>query len=196
MNANVGMRYPVFAPVASYTPGTSITYSAGYVCAEAISASISWNRSDGRFYGDDVQLDSDNGVNGYTIDFNPTGLSDSVRNKLLGETIANTSEYTITDQASPDVGFGYIRVMRSNAGTSGQVVERYEGWWYYKVKFSVTSEETRTKEESIEWRTPTLSGNGAGVQLDSSGAISFAVHETFETYAAAETWLKAKAGIT
>jgi len=196
MNANVGMRYPVFAPVASYTPGTSITYSAGYVCAEAISASISWNRSDGRFYGDDVQLDSDNGVNGYTIDFNPTGLSDSVRNKLLGETIANTSEYTITDQASPDVGFGYIRVMRSNAGASGQVVERYEGWWYYKVKFSVTSEETRTKEESIEWRTPTLSGNGAGVQLDSSGAISFAVHETFETYAAAETWLKAKAGIT
>ena len=79
MNANVGMMHPVFAPVSAYTPGTGITYGTGLVVAEAVSASLSWERSDGRFYGDDTQLDSDNGVLSYTIDFEPTGLTDAVR---------------------------------------------------------------------------------------------------------------------
>ena len=94
MNANVGMQYPVYSPITAYTPGTSVTYGTGGVVAEAVSASVSWEREDGRFYGDDVQLDSANGVLGYTIDFEPSGLSDTVRAALLGETLAS-SEYTI-----------------------------------------------------------------------------------------------------
>ena len=189
MNANVGMQYPVYAPVSAYTPGTSITYSTGKVVGEAVSASVSWERADGRFYGDDIQLDSDNGVLGYTIDFEPTGLADDVRAGLLGETLAS-SEYTINDTAAPDVGFGYIRVMRDK----GTV--KYESWWYHKVKFGVSSEETRTKERSIEWRVPTLQGVGSGVSLDSSGKMAFAVHKTHTTFSAAQSWLKSKAGIT
>jgi hypothetical protein len=88
------------------------------------------------------------------------------------------------------VGFGYIRVMRDKGTVS------YEGWWYHKVKFGVSSEETRTKEQSIEWRVPTLQGVGSGVSVDSSGKLKFATHQTFSTFDAAKTWLKAKAGIT
>lgn len=193
MNANVGMVYPVYAPVTAYTPGTSITYGNGAVAAEAVSANVSWNRNDGHFYGDDVELDSDNGVTGYTISFEPSGLSDTARAALLGETLA-TSDYEITDATAPDVGFGYIRVMRSN-GTSG-VTTSYESWWYRKLKFSISSEEARTKENSIEWRVPTLEGNGAGVSLDSTGKLSFAIHRTHATLAAAKSWLNSLAGIT
>ena len=193
MNANVGMVYPVAAPVASYTPGSSITYGAGFVIAEAVSASLSWNRADGHFYGDDVELDSDNGVTGYTISFEPTGLSDSARNKLLGELVAS-DEYSITDAASPDVGFGYIRVMRSKGTTA--VGYSYEGWWFKKVKFSVSNEETRTKEQNIEWRVPTLEGTGSGVSLDSTGVLTFAEHKTFATLAQAKAYINGKAGIT
>lgn len=193
MKPNVGMVYPVAAPVSAYTPGTSITYGTGFVIAEARGATVNWERSDAEFYGDDVLLDTDNGVTGYTIDFEPTGLKDTVRNKLLGETVAS-SEYSITDAAAPDVGFGYIRVMREDGTTSMETT--YEGWWYYKVKFSVSSEETRTKEKDLEWRTPTLSGKGAGVQLSSGDALTFAVHQSFPTMTAAKTWLKSKAGIT
>ena len=193
MKPNVGMVYPVASAVSAYTPGTSITYGTGFVIAEARGATVNWERSDSEFYGDDVLLDTDNGVTGYTIDFEPTGLSDTVRQKLLGEVKA-TSEYSITDAAAPDVGFGYIRVMREDGTTS--VETTYEGWWYYKVKFSVSSEETRTKEKDLEWRTPTLSGKGAGVQLSSGDALTFAVHQSFSTMAAAKTWLKGKAGIT
>ena len=193
MKPNVGMVYPVCAPISTYTPGTGVTYATGTVIAEARSATVNWDRADGEFYGDDKLLDTENGVLGYTIDFEPTGLSDSVRVTLLGESLAS-SEYSITDAAAPDVGFGYIRVMRE-AGAAGTVTT-YEGWWYYKVKFSINSEETRTKERNIEWRTPTLSGKGMGVQLTSGTTLSFAVHQSFETFSAAQTWLKAKAGIT
>lgn len=193
MNANVGMVYPVYAPVATYTPGTSITYGTGAAVAEAVSASLSWERADGHFYGDDVELDTDNGILGYTISFEPSGLTDAVRAALLGDDLAN-SEYSVNDEAAPDVGFGYIRVMRSNS--SGTVTYSYEGWWFKKLKFGISSEETRTKERNIEWRVPTLEGVGTGVSLDSSGKLVFADHRTFTALADARTWLKAKAGIS
>lgn len=193
MKPNVGMVYPVAAPISAYTPGSAPTYSTGFVIAEARGATVNWERSDAEFYGDDVLLDTDNGVTGYTIDFEPTGLKDSVRNKLLGETVAS-SEYSITDAAAPDVGFGYIRVMREDK--SGGVEVTYEGWWFHKVKFSVSSEETRTREKDLEWRTPTLSGKGSGVQLASGDTLTFAVHQSFTTMTAARTWLNTKASIT
>lgn len=194
MKPNVGMVYPVCAPVSAYTPGTSITYSAGSVVAEARGASVTWDREDGEFYGDDILLDTANGVLGYTIEFEPTGLSDDIRQKLLGET-KSSSEYSITSNASPMVGFGYIRVMRET-GTGGAVNDTYEGWWYYRAQFSVTSEETRTKERNLEWRTPTLSGRGTGVQLSANAPQTFAVHQSFTTMAAAKSWLNNKASIT
>ena len=194
MNANVGMLNPVVATVATYTVGTSITYNTGKKIAEAVSASINWNRSDGRFYGDDVLLDSDNGVTGYTIEFEPTGLTDEVRGYILGETV-QTSEYTITDAASPDVGFGFVHVMRST-NTSGNVVDSYEGWWFMRVKFGVTGEQTRTKEQTTEWRVPTLTGIGAGVQIDSSMVNKYAQHKTFTDKASAIAYVKTKAGIS
>lgn len=193
MNANVGMVYPVYAPISAYTPGTGVTYGNGAVVAEAVSASVSWNRNDGHFYGDDVELDTDNGVTGYSISFEPSGLSDSVRAALLGDTLAS-SEYTVYDGAAPDVGFGYIRVMRSK-GSSG-VETTYEAWWYYKLKFAIGSEEARTKEGSIEWRVPTLDGTGAGVSLDSSGKLAFAVHRTYSSLSDAKGFLNTKAGIS
>ena len=194
MNANVGMVHPVAATVQTYTPGTSITYGTGKVLCEARAAALAWNRASGRFYGDDVELDSDNGILGYTLDFEATGLKDDVRAYVLGETV-QTGEYTISDNASPDVGFGYVRVMRTT-GTDGVVGDSYEGWWFYKLKFGLNNEETRTKEESIEWRTPTLNGIGAGVKLGSTGKLDFATHKTFATMAEAVAYVNGKAGIT
>ena len=189
MNANVGMQYMVAATVSTYTPGTSITYATGSNFAEAVSASLSWEHADGHFYGDDGELDSDNGILGYTIDIEPAGLSDAARGTLLGETVSS-SEYTITDKAAPDVGFGYVRVMRNKGVVS------YEAWWFYKVKFGVSSEETRTKERSIEWRVPTLQGVGAGVSLDATGNLNFAQHKTFNDLASAKAYLNGKANIS
>lgn len=197
MKPNVGMLHPVAAVVDTYTPGTSISYETGFVVAEARSANISWEREDGHFYGDDRELDSTNGVLGYTLTFEPTGLKDSVRAALIGEEAGsvNTLEYTVTDDVAPDVGFGYVRVMRED-GEDGTVSTTYEGWWFYKLKFGITDEESRTKERTIEWRVPTLTGTGAGVSIDSSGKLRFALHQSFETEADAIAYVEGKAGIT
>lgn len=194
MKPNVGMNYPVAAAISAYTPGSAITYGTGFVVSEARGASLQWETENGEFYGDDVLLDAAKGIISYTLDFEAAGLSDAVREKLLGEE-KSTNEYSITGADAPDVGFGYIRVMRDNAG--GSVVENYEGWWFHKIKFGQPNEEARTKERSIEWRTPTINGTGMGVFLASADEKpKFAVHETFATLAAAKAWLNSKANIS
>lgn len=193
MKANVGMQHPVMALVDTYTPGSSISYKDGMVVAEAVSANVSWNRASDTFRGNDTELDSDNGVQGYTIEFEPSGLKDVVRAKMMGETLVNT-EYEVNSNTPPDLGFGYMRVMRET-DNNGVVQTTYEGWWFRKLKFGITSEETRTKGESIEWRVPTLTGVGAGVNLDNSGVLKFAQHRTFSSGTDCIAWLDNKAGI-
>lgn len=195
MNANVGMQHPVMAPINSYTPGTAITYGTGKVVAEAIAASVTWNRESGSFRGDDRELDSTNGVLGYNIDFESSGVTDAIRKDMLGETKTG-DEYEITDAAAPDIGFGYIRVMRATNPGTGVVGESYEGWWFRKCKFSLNSEESRTKGENTEWRTPTLNAVGAGVVIDNTKVIRYATHETFTSLTDAYTWLDGKANIS
>lgn len=194
MKPNVGMQYPVFAPVAAYTPGTGITYGDGIVVAEAVSASVTWDRADGHFYGDDVELDSENSVLGYTISFEPTGMKNEARAAMLGEAAGTDGSYVVTDADAPDGGLGYVRVMRED-GSNGKVKTTFEGWWYYKLKFGVDREETRTKERNLEWRVPSLTGTGTGVLTDTTGEKRFAEHKDFETIAAAKAWLNGKANI-
>ena len=194
MKPNVGMKHPVAALVDTYTSGTSISYKSGAVIGEAVSASLNWERADGHFYGDDIELDNDNSILGYTLSFEPSGLTDAHRALLLGEE-SSSSVYTVTEDASPDVGFGYVRVMRSE-NASGAIVTSYEGWWFYKLKFGISSEETRTKERSMEWRVPTLDGTGTGVILDNTGKAKFAEHQSFDTLAAATAYVNGKAGLT
>lgn len=195
MNANVGMQHPVMAPITAYTPGSAITYGTGMVVAEAIAASVTWNRESGSFRGDDRELDSTNGVLGYSIDFESSGVTDTIRKTMLGE-VKNSDEYEITDAAAPDIGFGYVRVMRTTDESTGVVSESYEGWWFRKCKFSLNSEETRTKGENTEWRTPTLNAVGAGVVTDSSKTIRYAVHETFDSLADAYDYVDTYANIS
>ena len=193
MKPNIGMNYPVAAAISAYTPGSAITYGTGFVVSEARGADLQWENENGEFYGDDVRLDAMNGIVGYTLAFEAAGLSDTVREKLLGES-KSSDEYSITGAEAPDVGFGYIKRMRDNA--SGTVVENYEGWWFHKIKFGQPNENARTKERTIEWRAPTINGTGMGVFLATADEKPrFAVHETFATLAAAKAWLNTKANI-
>ena len=195
MKPNVGMVYPVAAPVDTYTAGSSLTYDDGFVVSEARGATLTWNTLDGEFYGDDALLDTDNSVTGYTIDFEATGLSDTVRGSLLGEVEGSSDEMVITGAPAPEVGFGYVRVMRDDS--SGTVAETFEAWWFYRIRFARPSEEARTKENSIEWRAPTISGKGMGVYLDDEDSYpSFVEHKSFTTLAGAKGYLNTKANIS
>lgn len=186
---NVGMMYPVFAPLVSHTDGSMPTYGTGVVIQEARNCTITKTYNDNPLYGDDRIVDDDNGLQALTASFEPTGLSDADRVLLFAETVAAITGHTgLTgqwegDNATPYGGFGYIRKMRDNG------VKKFEAWIILKIKFTEDSQATNTKEGSISWGTPTLNGRAAGLYIDSSDELKWRVHYTFDTIAAAKTWL-------
>ena len=192
-NANVGMIYPVWAPLATHTDGSMPTYSAGTVIQEARSATVNREYANNPLYGDDRIVDDDNGMTGLTISFESTGLSDADRKALFGEEDYGTSGVSgqwVSDNETPWGGFGFIRKMREN-GT-----KKFEAWWTLKIKFQEESQATNTKEGAISWGTPTLNGRAAGLYVDSTDKQRYQLHKTFSTAADAKAWLNGLAGIT
>ena len=192
-NPNVGMMYPVWAPLTTHTDGSMPTYSAGTVIQEARSANVTREYANNPLYGDDRIVDDDNGMTGLTMSFESTGLSDADRKALLGEEDYGTSGVSgqwVSDNETPWGGFGYIRKMRDN-GT-----KKFEAWWTLKIKFQEEQQATNTKEGSISWGTPTLNGRAAGLYVDSTDKMRFQLHKTFTAIADAKAWLNTMAGIT
>ena len=185
-NPNVGMMYPVFAEITAHTDGSMPTYGNGVVIHEARNCNITKTYNDNPLYGDDRIVDDDNGLMALTASFEPTGLSDSDRVLLFGEeeiAVGGLTCQVESDNETPYGGFGYIRKMRDN-GT-----KKYEAWIILKIKFQEENQNTATKEGSISWNTPTLNGRAAGVYIDDTGKLRWRVHETFDTIAAAKSWL-------
>ena len=185
-NPNVGMMYPVWAPLTGHTDGSMPTYGTGRVIQEARNATVNREYQNNPLYGDDRIVDDDNGMTGLTISFESTGLSDADRLALLAEDQYGTSGVSgqwVSDNETPWGGFGYIRKMRDN-GT-----KKFEAWITLKIKFQEESQATSTKDGSITWNTPTLNGRAAGLYVDSSDKLRFQLHKTFDTIAAAKSYL-------
>ena len=192
-NPNVGMMYPVFAPITTHTDGSMPTYGTGRVIQEARNATVTRNYNDNPLYGDDRIVDDDNGLIGLTMSFESTGLSDADRKMLLGEEDYGTSGVSgqwVSDNETPWGGFGYIRKMRLNG------VKSFEAWITLKIKFQEESMATNTKEGSISWNTPTLNGTAAGLYVDSSDKLRYQLHKTFETASAAKTWINSMLNVS
>ena len=192
-NPNVGMMYPVFAPITTHTDGSMPTYGTGFVIQEARNATVNREYQNNPLYGDDRIVDDDNGMTGLTISFEPTGLSEDDRKKLLGEEeseVTGISGQWVSDNETPWGGFGFIRKMREN-GT-----KKFEAWLTLKIKFQEETMTTSTKEGTITWNTPTLNGRAAGLYVDSSDKLRFQLHETFDTIAAAKAWLNTRLNVS
>lgn len=189
-NPNIGMMYPVWAPIATCVDGSMPTYGTGRLLQEARTANVTKEISNNPLYGDDRVVDDDNGITGLTVSFESTGLTMEDRVSVLGEEIVNTDEQWESDVSTPYGGFGYIRVMREN----GTV--KYEAYHILKIKFQEESQETATREGAIQWRTPTLNGRAVGCDVDGSGKLRFRKHKVFTSASAAKTWLNTKLNYT
>lgn len=192
-NPNVGMMYPVWAPLMAHTDGSMPTYGTGKVIQEARNATVNREYANNPLYGDDHIVDDDNGLTGLTMSFESTGLTDEDRVAMLGEE-ANANTTTggqwVSDNETPWGGYGYIRKMRLNG------VRSFEAWWTLKIKFQEESMATQTREGQITWGTPTLNGRADGLIIDNSDKLRYQLHKTFETIAAAKAWLNGLANIT
>lgn len=100
------------------------------------------------------------------------------------------THYEVTGDAAPYVGWGFIRVKMFRGDRS------FEAFWFHKSQFSPNGINAATKQRQIEWNHPQMNVQGMGVYLDSSGTPKYFDWMEFETEAAAQAWLFARANIT
>ena len=190
--AYIGMRCPVAATVSSHTDGSAITYGTGFVIGNAVAANINFEVNDNPDYGDDIIIDNDNGVSGYSGTLDVNAITANVRAALLGWTAvgSTTTHYEVTDDAAPEVGWGFIHVSMYK-GT-----RTYEAYWFHKAQFTQNAVNASTKERQITWNHPQVNFQGKGAYIDASGKAKYFDWMSFDTETAAKTWLYGRAGIS
>lgn len=188
----VGMMYPVWAPLTAHTDGSMPTYGTGRVIMEARTANVTYTRGNNPDYGDDRIVDDDDGITDLQIQFESTGISDEDRVAVLGEVVrtGNAGGQWVTDKSSPWGGFGYIRVMRHNG------VRKFEAWITLKIKFHEDSQSTQAREGQIVWGHPTLTGRAAALDVDGGTELKYQLHDSFDTIAAAKTFINGLLNVT
>lgn len=194
--AFIGMRHVVCAQLDSHTAGSEPEYeSTGMDVGKAISANLTINRNSNPLYADDVLAEDDNGIVSIDIELGVDDISEEVQaymgivKSVTAGTPSVTTYYDTSDSSTP-VGLGYIRVRRKGDTTTYQAV------WIYKAMFTVNSEASQTKGESVEWQTTSINGKAAGLAIDGNGGIAFRKLQNFTSESAAAAWLDALAGIT
>lgn len=190
--AYIGMRNPVAAPITAYTEGSAITYGSGMVLGPAVAANLTFDVADNPDYGDDVIVDNDNGINGYSATLETNNITKEGRAMVLGwEPVGTTvTHYDVTDAAAPYVGWGFIRVKMFKA------VRSYEAFWFHRSQFSPNGINASTKQRQITWNHPQMNVQGMGVRLDNSGKAKYFQWMEFDSESAAQAWLYGKANIS
>lgn len=135
-------------------------YKAPSKLAGAIEFKENLNSNDAKLYADDVLQDSDSSVTGGDITLGIDDDDPAIFGPLLGQkknSIAlsggESKTVDVYDATSNDepiaVGFGYIS--KKNGG-------KYKVVFYPKVKFAPYSVDAKTKEEKLEYTTPSVAG--------------------------------------
>ena len=159
--AQIGLRYPVYAPLVEDEAAGTYTYGTGKVAAKAISVEMSLNIADAPLYADDGIAERVREFIDGTLNFTPDDLSDEVKAEWLGSEIeeeAIDEETTVsvlksTTQDMPGYfGFGFIVPKVKNN------VRKYRAILFAKVQFAEPNESAETKGESISWQTPSIEG--------------------------------------
>lgn len=189
--AYIGLKHPVFAPIATEPASSLPTYGTGLVVGMAIAADVSIELSDAKLAADDTIAEIENGFVSGTISMGVDDVSDAVLKAWLGLQEASLGgEATLRSAAtydSPEGGFGYYRV-RKKAG-----VRSFRAYWYHKTKWGMPGENAATKPDgSIEWQTPTIEGE---IMTALDTAASWRDEATFDAEADAIAWLDGLAGV-
>ena len=186
--AYIGMRKPIFAPITARTDGAAITYGTPLVLGPAVSANLTFDVADNPDYGDDVIIDNDKGLNGYSITMETNNITPEGRAACLGwkpvtGTGSSVTHYDVTDEAPPEGGLGYIRVSMFKG------VRKYEAFFFHALQCSSGGENASTKQRQNTWNHPSINASGIGVYIDNSGEAKYFKWMEFETEAAALSWI-------
>lgn len=187
----IKVRKLTWGPFTSGGDGAACVYTGAKVDSDKIvRVDMSEDAQKQDFYTDDHRIDSDNSISGANVSIELAKLTDEMRTAVLGYEEA-TSDILVTSKPAPYVGVGFIH------GDVYKGTTTYRAYWYFKVQFTRGNRTFNTKGESVSYQTESLEGSAVAVQLSSGGSdVFYADSGELSTEAAAEAWLKTKAGIS
>ena len=147
--AQVGLKNIYVAKIIAETGG-KITYDTPRKIAHAITANITPNRDSAVLYGDDMAVETEEALADIDVELTLTDLNVPDYAFLMGATVdAQGGIVDRVDNVAPYVALGF-EIPLSKGGK--------RLFWYYKGKFGIPSSEHNTKQGSVEYQTPTISG--------------------------------------
>jgi phi13 family phage major tail protein len=156
--AVIGVKYPIASKIESESNTLAPNYGTGFVIAQAIAVKIEISGGDSnQLFADDAIVESDTAFEGGKIDIGIDDLPDQIYADILGHAISTNGGTTVVtanvNDIAPYVGIGFYKTRRKSG------IASYRSTWLYKTQFSEPSDEAKAKGKTIEWQTPSISGN-------------------------------------
>lgn len=191
--ALIGLKY-MAAAKAEYADG-DVTFSGGMLIGKAISVDKNVEFNDSKLHADNEIAESDNSFSKGTITINTDDYGfkkediPKVQAFLFGHEYVAAAEgvpehiVKNSDDERPFLGVAYVKTRKKNNKLS------YEVTLIYKVQFNPGSESAQTKGESVEFKTPTITGSISTCTVNNKAG---AYEDTyfFDTYEEAVTFIK------
>lgn len=148
--ATIGLRDIYYAKLLTDPVGGTATYDAPKRLAGAISANINPNSSSATLFADDGPADTAATLGEISLELNVADIPLETQAELLGHKVEAGVLKKKGGDVPPWVAVGF-RTLKSNGS--------YRYYWLNKGKFATPEEDLKTKGDSIEFTTPTISGS-------------------------------------
>lgn len=160
----IGLTNLYYAEMLTDVVGVGATYNTPVRISGAITANFSPNASNDTLFADDGPYDTASTLGAMSLELNVADLDPATRAKLLGHTYgANGIVIAKSSDTPPYVAIG-MSVLKSNG------FSRYI--WYLKGKFAAPDDNNQTRADSINWNTPTITGNFLKRDADNQWRVS------------------------
>ena len=180
--ANYGLARPYIGKLDT----TTRKYSDGFRCGKAVNTDITPNYNEGSLFGDNQLQEYAKEFKDADINLGVTELPLKSADTMFGHTVDEETK-TITYKANDDsnyVGYGIYANEVVNS------VKSFVGVFLPKVKFTEAAESYTTKGDSIEFKTPALTGKAYALEDG-----TWKEKKIFETEAEVQSWLEEKVGM-
>ena len=160
----IGLTNLVYAKMLTDVVGGAATYDTAVRIPGAITANFSPNSSNDTLFADDGPYETASALGAMTLELNVADIPNADRAILLGQTYGENGILISKSTDTPP----YVAV--------GMAVQKSNGFkrliWYLKGKFTAPDDNNQTKADSINWNTPTITGNFLKRDCDNQWRVS------------------------
>lgn len=181
--AYIGLAYLTVAKLSE-----NGAYSGGFTCGHAMEMSITPQYAEGSLFGDDMKVEYDKEFKYADVSIGTTSLPIEAHEVMFGHEVKKETGESVTFKSTDEAGYVGVGVYVTEK-VDGK--RRYVACWMPKCKFSEGADSFKTKGDTVEYQTPTVSGQA--LALDDG---IWKETKVFDAKDAVAAWINEKAGIT